>query len=473
MGLGPAEMAHDGQPRCVAVELALAAVLWGGLFVQIIMLVVGRSVGAALFLSHFDGLGLAVVYMLVGLAVAASVIAVERWFQGQSTVLLSITTLAVIFAGSSTLAYCLPLLSVERGNPVFGGIYLAIESLAFLVTVHFWASTNSAFSIGQARRYYSFIGTGGICGSIVGGIWVRSLAADSVEHAMVIIAGLAPIAMLLTLAFAGLSHWHRRYTRKYEDRWNLAPPEPQPEPSNFKIVSPDDEPETDDQVGGEPPRSLGISFGLVALTAVFATTLIDFYYKIYADLSFDGNLQKLTSFFGEFYLFVGVTTLLTQLFVTSPILRKRSAFWGLFVSPVGLFMMTILNVFLPGLWPVTAFKLTDSVLAHSVQRSCQELLYTPLPTLWVRKLKSTSEGLWGRGSLLLAGAFLVTLALLAGTDQGRWLLASIVVVLGGWVLAIERLRRQYESIAQEQRRTLAKQTVHWSDLQDDSSRKIA
>lgn len=460
------------------MEMALAGTLWIRLFLLIGMLVIGRSVGAALFLSHFDGFGLSVIYMAVGVTICSAVVLVEYLTKRTNPLTLEAITQTSTLIGSCALAWLLPLLSPERATVVSGFIYLAVEAIAFLATVQFWSNANSIFSLAQARRYYTFIGTGGICGSIAGGIGVRWLAASSVQQAMAIIAVLAALGTVFGAVFTALLRWQRRYTQKHGERWNLvSPDEMEPRPWNFRgihdrasVLQPG---ENAKLIRLNVPSDIRLGFGMVALMSVFATTLIDYYYKTYADVNFAGDVRDLTSFFGSFYLLVGVSTLLTQLFVTRSILLRRSAFWGLFISPFSLLVMTMVNVFLPGLWPVTAFKLTDSALAHSVNRSCQELLYTPLPTLWVRSLKATSEGLWGRGGLLAAGVLLVTLALLTGHDQTRWLLAAIVIVLSGWAVAVAQLRYSYNRHANAELQANILRPLHWDDLKSDPESKHA
>lgn len=455
------------RPRGQATELALAATLWTYLFLLIVTLVIGRSIGAALFLSRFDGLGLSLIYMLMGICVPVIVLSVEYLGRGAGTLQIAVCTQAFIFSGSVALAIVFPYFAELPAGLPHGVIYLFIESLAFLTTVQFWANTNSIFSLKQAHRYYAFIGSGGICGSIAGGWWVRHLARGSLNEAIWMIPCLIPIIIALSGVLAWL-HWiHRSQYAKNKNRWNVDRAAHLVElspaiASGARLVRPNQ----------APPLSLHVAFGCVAMLTVVATTLIDYYYKTYADVSFSGNPQKLTAFFGGFYLCVGVCTLLTQIIFTTAIFRHRSAFWGLFVSPVLLLVMTVVNVLAPGLWTVAAFKLSDSALAHSINRSCQEMLYTPLPTRWVRTLKANTEGLWGRGGLLLAGILLFIFSRYTGVDSTRWLLAAIIIVLACWGLSIELLRYVYRTISAEQMNSIpVPAAIHWNDLQADEDRR--
>jgi ATP/ADP translocase len=183
--------------------------------------------------------------------------------------------------------------------------------------------------------------------------------------------------------------------------------------------------------------------GWASLLMVFSTTLVDFYYKTYADHRYGGDVEELTTFFGGFYFWVGIATLAAQMVLTPFVLRRATAFDGLLVSPVALAAGALLNLLIPGLWSAAIFKLTDSVLSHSVYRSCQEILYTPLPTSWVERFKSISDGVWGRYGLLLAGLMLMAIAPALERFGSHWLLPVAVISMVAWGLAVGHLRKAY------------------------------
>ena len=433
-------------PSSKTLERALALTLWGYLFLLIVTLVIGRSVGSALFLYGFDGRGLALVYILVGVVVATLVAGLERLGSGYSIGRVAFCTLAVVFLMMLGAGYFLPRLPAGNHGLLYGGLYLFIESFAFVTTLQFWSMTNSALSMEQARRLYGFVGTGGIFGSIAGGLLTRVLALGTIEHGMLVMAGLVPLQLLALVVMSILVRQLHRRQPKLVDHWNFD------HPASSVGLGRQGRIHYDLESSAEPPpppdsatagRPLALQLGLVSLLMVFSTTLVDFYYKIHADRSYSGDVQALTSFFGTFYLAVGLATLLTQTVLTPLILRYRSAFLGLFVSPVSLCVMTLTNLLVPGIWSAAAFKLTDSVLSHSIYRSCQEVLYTPLPTRWVPRIKSLSDGVFGRYGLLLAGVLLLLLSPLLDARGPHWLLPCILVALAAWAIAIASLRRQY------------------------------
>lgn len=432
----------------VRLELSVAVVLWVYLFLLIVSLVIGRSIGSALFLRRFDDQGLAVTYILVGITVAVLVTLLERLGHGKSTLRIAFGTLVAMLAISLSAGVSLPWLIDDDHPLLFGALYLLMESFAFITTVQFWAIANGALSWEQARRLYVFIGTGGIFGSIVGGLLTQRLADGQAAHALLFNSAIIPLQLFAIVAFGLLARRLARHSPKSADQWNLSEPQKANATMSSLEAPRDSRPSPPINSGlvdvGDNSRALGIRLAAVALLMVFSTTLVDYYYKLFADRRFDGNVEQLTAFFGGFYLCVGLTTLATQIVITPLVLRRGSAFAGLLTSPLALIAMALANMLIPGLWSAFAFKLTDSVLTHSVYRSCQESLYTSLPTQWVRRLKSQADGVFGRYGLLLAGVFLVVGTPLFEERGAIVLLASITAALVGWVIAIATLQREFQ-----------------------------
>lgn len=441
------------------MELAATATLWFYLFLLIVTLVIGRSVGSALFLCRFNGRGLALIYILVGIVVACLMASLEWLGKGTRSTLLPFLTLVLFLITMVGAGLVFPRLEGDHAY-LFGLFYLFVESFAFVTTVQFWTTANSAFSLDQARRLYVFIGTGGIFGSIVGGCLARGLSNGPIVHEVFVIAGIIPAQLAAMILFERLARRLRFRAPKSEEGWNL-----DHAASAVGLGAEQTTKWTLDHATPPPTRVVGesrgvlksavpaetnaldmplsVPFGLVALLMVFSTTLVDYYYKMHADYRYSDDAGQLTAFFGSFYLCVGLMTLVTQTLVTPLLFRRGRPFLGLFGSPLALLAMTALNVFHPGLLFATLFKLTDSVLTHSVYRSCQEMLYTPLPTRWIRQLKSLSDGVYGRYGLILAGVFLLLLTPTESRSRGTWILPWLVGSLLAWGVSIVWLRNRY------------------------------
>jgi ATP/ADP translocase len=187
---------------------------------------------------------------------------------------------------------------------------------------------------------------------------------------------------------------------------------------------------------------LASRLSLLAFLAAFTTNLIDFHFKTSADAHFRGDTPALTHFFGSYYLMVGCLSLGMQVLLTPLIVRRASVFVGLALTPVVLSGGTLLNFFGSTLFRAMILKLVDSGFAHSVQRSCTEMLYTPLPPNLTGEIKLLSEGVAGRAGLVMSG---LVLWFLAPTLSSHGTLTLIAGLLVCWFVALLVLRNVYRS----------------------------
>lgn len=421
--------------------------LWAYLFLLIASLAVARSLSSALFLQYFDGRGLAVIYVVAGAAVAVAVALVEWLGRSTDAIRAALRTLLSVQGVGAILLIAATTTSLGYHPMIRAFLYVFVESAAFATTIQFWAIANSTLSLAQARRWYVLVGAGGILGSVFGGVLVRYCVRGQIVRAASVLAILAPLQVTAFLIFARSARLIARRAPKLAGAWNLdhaASSVGLQTPSAISAIHlpvPSNRPEI--QQLPEPSSTLSFSLGMAGLLTVFSTTLIDFHFKLLADRTFAGDVGRSMSFFGGFFICVGVATLLVQLVVTPWIIRRGSAFAGLLASPATLMAMTLVNLLTPGLFAATLFKLLDSALNHSVYRSCQEMLYTPLPTHWVGRLKSATEGVYGRYGLMLAGAFLFLIAPLLDSAGPMWLLPWILGSMGAWLLSLYFLREEY------------------------------
>jgi ATP/ADP translocase len=131
-----------------------------------------------------------------------------------------------------------------------------------------------------------------------------------------------------------------------------------------------------------------------------------------------------------------------QVLLTPVIVRRSSVFVGLALTPVVLSGGTLLNLFGATLFRATLLKLLDSGFAHSVQRSCTEMLYTPLPPNLTGEIKLLSEGVAGRAGLVMSGLVLWVLAPTLSSHRTLSLIAGLIVC---WFVALLVLKNVYRS----------------------------
>jgi ATP/ADP translocase len=422
-----------GDPRHERWELLSALSLWCCLSLLIAAVVIARTAGASLFLSHYGGRALAVVYVAVGIAVVSIIYGLSWVTHGFRYDRVAISTVLTLGLGTAAFRLYLPSITTGEGTWVYGALYIFLETFALVTTMQVWTLANSLFTSAQAKRLYVFIATGGILGSVIGALATRTMGAGDTLNLLWLVVALCPPMVVAIRIFTHQARHLRQVvvkepiirvppTETWEDndqtvRWIRHPVLRQR--SVFRLAS---------------------RLALLAFLAAFTTNLIDFYFKTYADEQFQGDTAGLTRFFGNFYLSVGCVSLVMQLVVTSTIVQRSSIFVGLALTPAVLAAGTIWNIFAASLARATFLKLIDSGFAHSVQRSCTEMLYTPLPANLTGEIKLVSEGVAGRAGLVMSG---VALWFLAPSLNPERTLTLVACLLAAWLVALVILKRAY------------------------------
>lgn len=225
-----------------------------------------------------------------------------------------------------------------------------------LVTV-FWSLTNDLFAPAEGRRLYGFIGGGGIVGGIVGSTLASVLPLlIGTVHCLGVAAALMFAAVVVT-----------------QLRIRLAPPR------LASFASSESKSEE-----GNLWRDISLLFSdrhvlLIAKVVFFLTlakTIFNFhYYKVVA-ASISGT-DATTAFFGVTYTATNIASALLQFAVTTWVLRKWGAKWGLVFSPAVLLGAMVALLFPPVLLLAAAFSVGQQSTSYSINQSAKELLYTP------------------------------------------------------------------------------------------------
>ena len=422
--------------RQAKAEFRSALALWFCLCFLISAVVVARAAGAALFLNHYGGRELALVYVFVGLAVVAIIYGLSWITHGVQYDRVAIATVGTLGLGTAILRLLISD-SVPSGAPwLFGALYIFLETFALVTTMQVWTLANSLFTASQAKRLYVFIATGGIVGSLLGGLTTRTLQFMPTADLLWIVVGLCPLMIVAIFVFKRQARDLRQLDMKTS-----------PVPDRGRSARTNDAEHTVRWIRHPVLRQRAIlrlasRLSLLAFLAACTTNLIDFYFKTYADEHFHGDTAGLAGFFGNFYLMAGCLSLGMQLLVTPVIVRYSSVFVGLALTPLVLTAGTALNLVGATLLRATILKLFDSGFAHSIHRSCTEMLYTPLPPNLTGEIKLISEGVAGRAGLVMSGLVLYLLAPTLTPGTTLWFVSAMI---GCWFVALIVLKRTYRT----------------------------
>jgi AAA family ATP:ADP antiporter len=312
---------------------------------------------------------------------------------------------------------------------VWAGVY------GVLLPAQVWTLANCVMTTREAKRLVGVVGSGAICGWIVGGLLTRVSATRLGTPTLLLATGVAlGVCPLLVGAI-----WRDRRT-------DLDVPAAESETPHG-------------QAGGgliESATTVWRSPYLRAIAGVIGmsslvTTIAAWQFRAIAKPE-HRRTDALTAFFGTFNVYAGALSLAAQVFLTSRLLRRWGIGVTLLIVPFALTAGSAGVLVWGGLLSAVVLKGGDQVLRYSVDRSAIELLYLPVPTRQMFHAKAFIDAVVWRlgdwtGSLVVLFAVgvlgasvssisFVTLALLL-----VWGAAAVIATRG----YIDNLRRSIQT----------------------------
>lgn len=237
----------------------------------------------------------------------------------------------------------------------------------------FWAFMVDLFNVDQGKRMFAFIGIGGTLGALFGG-WITNVISGMTESVY-----LSPALMLTGAALFGAAIW----VMLTLDRMAL-----KSEHSRLSkhVASHSQSSKPGEKIGGnfadgvtavaKSPYLIGIALYIVSL-AISNT----FLYFTSASIVLD-NADTLSQRIGGFALLDALTqaaTLLTQLFVTTHLIRRLGVGWTLTMLP----LVTASGFALLAIWPTfgvfALFNAVHRATRYAISRPARETLFSVVP----------------------------------------------------------------------------------------------
>lgn len=389
-----------------ALPLALA---YGLVLASLYLLKPARN---ALFLSKLGVGQLPYVLLLV-----AAVGAVFAFVYGRLTERLSVNALVnQTFTGLAVMLLGFRwVLGHSPPGWFFYLFYVWVALYGLVTTSLVWLLANGVFNSGEARRVFGFIGSGGIAGAIVGGLFTSQLAESlGTENLLLVCSGLLLVCLVLFRLLPpakDTSAQKRQDERAHQGLETLW--------SNPLL------------------RYLALTTGLIAVIAV----VVDVQFNELVDRAFTEQDAK-TAFFGRFFAGLSAFSLIFQLLFTPFILRVLGVGTALMLLPSALGVGSLGILLLPGLWAGMAAKGADGGFRHSVHKAASEVLFLPVPSPVKKQTKlfldtAVDTTATGVGALLV-----LVLTQQAGVDY-EYLSVLSVLAAAGTLVGVSRVRLAY------------------------------
>jgi ATP/ADP translocase/HEAT repeat protein len=402
-----------------------------------------KIVRDSLFLSRFPITQLPYVYLLAALFAGLVIGIYSRY-----TARLSLSQ--VIFGShafiiSNVIIFWL-LIAFYDFAWVLYAFYMWSAIVSLIAVAQFWTLANDMFNPREGKRLFGILTAGGTLGGMIGGF--------GANWAVSFLFGTNQLLWLIVVLFAGA----------FGVAWLAVGGRERALAATYRAEAPPSEIQARDESGVlETLRGSRYLQAIAALifVSVIVSTLIDYQFKAAAKEAYRST-DALAGFFGSYYAWLSVVTVLAQLLLTGRLLIGLGLTPSLLLLPFTLLAGSLSLLVWPGLFTATATRLAEASLRTSVNHSGVEILYLPIPDFIKKKVKVlldvTVERL-GDGmaafiilfyTLFLGG---VEVTLLSYFSIGLIVIwaALVFVVQGGYMEALRR-SLAYREISLEEAR---------------------
>ena len=327
-----------------------------------------KIVRDSLFLSRFPITQLPYVYLLAAL-VAATVISIYSRYTSRFS-FSQVVFGSHAFIIGSLMIFGFLLFSFDFGWVLYA-FYMWSAVVGLVAVAQFWTLTNDMFNPREGKRLFGILTAAGTLGGMAGGL--------GANWAVYFLFGTKQLLWLIAALFAGAFGvaWYavrERETVLGANQRGDIPPREVPARDTDGVVR-----------TLYNSRYLQLIAALIFLS-VIVSTLIDYQFKAAAKEAYRST-DALAGFFGSYYAWLSVITVLAQVLLTGRLLMGLGLTPSLLVLPFTLFAGSIGLLIWPGLFAATATRLAEASLRTSVNHSGVEILYLPIPDFIKKKVK--------------------------------------------------------------------------------------
>lgn len=311
--------------------------------------------------------------------------------------------------------------------------YLWVGIFGILVISQFWLYANALYNAAQSKRLFSFLNLGAILGAIAG----SQTSTILVAWLNLSTQNLLYVSMGVLGAAAGLIFWINR----------------------SDISGENEDGASESQVASEKEESSSITYstrdifrtvvnsryqlliaGIIGF-AMLVSTLVDYQFKTVANQVYPGT-TALTSFLGSFYAGISVASLLIQVLLSAPIIKRLGLGGAVLARPASILLGAVLFLFEPVLAVAVYMQGFDRATRYSIDKTGRELLFLPLQQSVKRKTKIFMDIFVNRFFRGIAG--LMLLAFIFWADFSVEKISYVVIaMLAVWISLGFWARREY------------------------------
>ena len=321
--------------------------------------------------------------------------------------------------------------------------FVWLSAINLFVTSVFWAFMVDIFDIDQGKRLFAFVGIGGTLGALVGGSVTNAIS--GMTESVYLPAGLmltgaalfgAAIVVMLRLDRLALASEHSRLTVE-----------------GAAASLTEGQALSREEIGGTfwegakavatSPYLLGIG-GYIVLMAI-SNTLI-YFTQANVILENTDTFSQRVSGFAQFDILALIATLLTQIFVTTRVIKRIGVGWTLAILP----LVTMAGFAILSIWTLygvmAIFQAVHRATRYAMSRPARETLFSVVSPSEKYKAKPVVDVFLYRGGDV-AGVGVDGLFAVMGMTLA-WVAAATVPMAGMWAMLCVALGRAQQRRAQ-------------------------
>jgi ATP/ADP translocase/HEAT repeat protein len=422
-----------------AQELSRVALMSTYLLLIIASYTTAKAVRDSLFVTNIGPAQLPYVYLIIAAAMGLVSLVHSRLVNRIG--LHRLIRMTAVIAITNLLLFLL--LFTNNSAVWFYALYVWASLFGAITASQFWLLATHVFNPLEARRVFAWVGLGGIIGGIVGGGLTNRMASRLGTESLLIVCAVMMAATIVLL--------ERICRRHYADFRKEEETEPQESTSGalFRQV--------------RKSRYLSMMTLLLSV-AVVAEAFIDYEYKVVARGTITSK-DHLTAFFGSITFYIGVSSLVFQMLLTSRILKRWGVGSAITLLPAGLLGAFMIVVLRPTLWAAAVLQLVDGTFSYSIHRSGMELLYLPIPPQTRNTVKGFIDMFVDRTGRAVGAILLLVL-----TTGLAFSIPSLSIVAIGlvavWIILVVAVKRGYMNSFRQalEKRAIDPEALHLHNL---------
>lgn len=324
-----------------------------------------KIVRDSLFLSRFPITQLPYVYLLAALFAAMIIGIYSRYTSRLSLLQVILGSHAVII--SNVIIFWLLITFYDFGWVLYA-FYMWSAIVGLVVVAQFWTLANDIFNSREGKRLFGILTAAGSLGAMTGGL--------AANIAVKFFFGTYQLLWFIVALFAGalgVAWFGIENARAAKHRKSMTASEVKKQDARGIL---------------DTLRSSRYLQTIAALifVSVIVSTLIDYQFKAAAKEAYPST-DLLAGFFGSYYAWLSVVTLIVQVWLTGKLFMGLGLTPSLLLLPATLLAGSIGFLAWPGLLTATATRFAEASLRTSVNHTGVEILYLPLPDFIKKKIK--------------------------------------------------------------------------------------